>query len=113
MVAYHSLAFRIQNASPEALNRLDAIERSLAGIAEQAGLHVVNSVSHEFSPQGISTALLLRESHIAMHTWPEKRSGYITLTTCRPISDGLIASIEHFIQNTFGAADVRGKAVVF
>ena len=41
-------------------------------------------VSHEFEPQGFTVLLLLAESHISCHTWPERRSMCIDMFTCCP-----------------------------
>lgn len=43
----------------------------------QSGLHVVGDVFHQFQPQGVTGTVLLAESHLAIHTWPE--SGFVTL----------------------------------
>jgi S-adenosylmethionine decarboxylase len=43
-----------------------------------AGLSIVGECFHDFGDQqGVTGALVLAESHLAIHTWPE--SGYVTL----------------------------------
>ncbi len=42
-----------------------------------SGLNVVGDVFHQFEPQGVTGTVLLAESHLAIHTWPE--SGFVTL----------------------------------
>ena len=37
---------------------------------------------HKFKPQGLTVNILLKESHIAIHTWPEKKKCTIDLFTC-------------------------------
>lgn len=50
---------------------------------QRAGLHVVGELFHSFSPEhpetpaGVTGVLLLAESHLALHTWPEL--GLVTL----------------------------------
>ncbi len=39
--------------------------------ARQAGLTVVGQSAHQFDPQGATVVVLLAESHLALHTWPE------------------------------------------
>lgn len=41
------------------------------------GLH-----SHKFSPQGVTGIVLLAESHISIHTWPEKGMAVCDVFTC-------------------------------
>lgn len=45
---------------------------------KKAGLTIVGECFHDFGElQGVTGALVLAESHLAIHTWPE--SGYVTL----------------------------------
>lgn len=45
--------------------------------ATETGLTVVGAAFHQFSPHGVTGVLLLAESHVAIHTWPEH--GYVSL----------------------------------
>ena len=42
-----------------------------------AGLTVVGDSFHQFEPQGVTGTVLLAESHLAIHTWPEY--GFVTV----------------------------------
>ena len=111
MFTYQSLVFKVHGASHDLLNARATVENTLRSIARQAGLHVVDSVTHLFSPQGISAALLLSESHVAMHTWPEEGGGYITLTTCKPVDEQNAEQMEESIRTAFHATKVTKKTV--
>jgi len=52
-------------------------EPKLKAIAKKAGFHVLGTLFHEFPGGGITGLILVSESHIAIHTWPER--GYLTL----------------------------------
>jgi S-adenosylmethionine decarboxylase len=39
-------------------------------------------MSHQFKPQGVTAICLLSESHISIHTWPEKREAAVDVFTC-------------------------------
>ncbi len=54
----------------------------LADAARAAGAEVVGSVRHRFEPQGVSVVLLLAESHISIHTFPEQRAVFVDIFTC-------------------------------
>ncbi len=69
----------------------------LRNITELAGLHHLESVTHQFSPQGVSAALLLSESHIAIHTWPESGVVYVAMTTCKVLDDDKLQQIKELI----------------
>ena len=45
--------------------------------AQDAGLTVVGDSFYQFEPQGVTGTVLLAESHIAIHTWPE--AGFVTV----------------------------------
>ncbi|CAM2163545.1 S-adenosylmethionine decarboxylase alpha chain / S-adenosylmethionine decarboxylase beta chain / S-adenosylmethionine decarboxylase proenzyme [Burkholderia latens] len=49
--------------------RLEAI---VAGAAQRAGAHVIGAYFHHFGGEhGVTGVVLLAESHITIHTWPE------------------------------------------
>jgi S-adenosylmethionine decarboxylase proenzyme len=45
--------------------------------ARNSGLTVVGDSFYQFEPQGVTGTVLLAESHIAIHTWPE--AGFVTV----------------------------------
>lgn len=45
--------------------------------AKKAGAHVLQASVHRFSPMGCSVLIILKETHISLHTWPE--FGYAAL----------------------------------
>ncbi len=57
--------------------------------AEAAHATVVNSSFHKFGPQGVSGVLVLAESHLSVHTWPELAYAatdiYVCGDTCSPL----------------------------
>lgn len=67
-------------------------------IARQLGATVLSSSSHKFEPQGVTAILLLSESHISIHTWPEKRFATCDIFTCGSCipEDGVIIFKQKF-----------------
>lgn len=63
-------------ASPE---RIEAVMR---GAAEACGATIVESVFHHFNPHGVSGAVIIAESHLAIHTWPEYGYAAVDVFTC-------------------------------
>lgn len=60
------------------LDDLDTVERALREAAEAAGATILHVHLHHFSPNGgVSGVVVLAESHISIHTWPER--GYAAL----------------------------------
>ena len=50
--------------------------------AELGNATVLKEVTHEFSPHGLSCVLVIAESHLAVHTWPEHGYVSVDLFTC-------------------------------
>lgn len=57
--------------------RAEALQALCEQLTRDAGLSVVGACFHQFQPQGATGTLVLAESHVAIHTWPE--SGWVTL----------------------------------
>lgn len=49
---------------------------------------IIKEVTHEFSPHGLSCVLVISESHIALHTWPEHGYVAVDIFTCDLSVDG-------------------------
>jgi S-adenosylmethionine decarboxylase len=69
----------------EARNLADpeVIEKSLGRAARDAGATVLHGHFHSFGPgQGVSGILVLAESHISIHTWPDRGFAAIDIFMC-------------------------------
>jgi len=64
------------------LNDLEFISTSLRQAVEHANATLIEEVKYEFTPQGITAVCLLSESHISIHTWPEKGYAAVDIFTC-------------------------------
>lgn len=59
---------------------------------------MVDGLIHEFNPHGLSGVIVIAESHIAVHTWPEKDYAAIDIFTC-----GMPEIAERIQQNVIEA----------
>jgi S-adenosylmethionine decarboxylase proenzyme len=78
-------------------------------LASQAGLSVVARKFHAFAPAGDAGhtgVLLLAESHLAVHTWPELRAVTLDVFVCNRVSDNT-----HKAQRLLDALVARFDAV--
>ena len=57
--------------TPE-FTRSEALRAVCLAATRDAGLTVVGDAFHQFQPQGVTGTVLLAESHLAIHTWPER-----------------------------------------
>ena len=53
----------------------------------RAGLNPVGDTFHQFDPHGVTGVVLLAESHLAIHTWPEINFVSIDVYVCNLSSD--------------------------
>ncbi len=70
----------------------------LRDISARLGLQVLNETFHQFVPRGVTGVLLLAESHIAVHTWPEHHYAIVELLTCKsfgPAEQALLVAELH------------------
>lgn len=68
--------------SSEILNDVPRIEASMLKAAKESGATIISSTFHHFSPFGVSGVVVIQESHLAIHTWPEYRYAAVDLFTC-------------------------------
>ena len=80
-LARHLLA-EYYGCIPSILDDQGALERILVGAADAARTTVVRVELHKFAPQGVSGVVILAESHIAIHTWPEHGFASVELYVC-------------------------------
>lgn len=66
----------------EVLNDIKKVESIMINAALEAGAEVREFVFHKFSPQGVSGVVVISESHLAIHTWPELGYAAIDVFTC-------------------------------
>jgi len=90
---------------PEVISRVEQVEQILVRAAEVADVQVWAISFHRFRPAGVSGVVVISESHLSVHTWPEL--GYVALDifTC-----GDRAKPEAAVQQAlkaFGATNVH------
>jgi len=70
------------------LNDTNKLKNILLEALKQDNFRILSKASHKFSPQGYTIVILLAESHIALHTYPEYNSLFFYLYSCRNPKDG-------------------------
>lgn len=64
------------------LNDVGAVRTAMIGAAERTGATVMGDCFHAFEPQGVSGTVVISESHLSIHTWPEYGYASIDIYTC-------------------------------
>ena len=63
---------------------------------------IVDEVFHEFSPFGISGVVVIAESHLAIHTWPEYCYAAVDVFSCGEVLQPQVA-VDYLVEQ-LGAA---------
>ncbi len=87
----HHLLVEFYNCSHEMLDGVDNIEFHMNEAARRCGATIVQSTFHRFEPYGVSGVVVISESHLAIHTWPEYGYASVDLFTCGSDVQPLIA----------------------
>ena len=81
MVAKHCI-LELYDCDPSKLDDEDFLRSAITQAAERAGATLLNLITHQFEPQGVTGLALLAESHISIHTWPESGYAAVDVFTC-------------------------------
>ncbi len=65
-----------------ALANLEGITEAMLEAARASGATIVTHSFHRFNPQGISGVVIIAESHLAIHTWPERAFAAVDFFSC-------------------------------
>lgn len=85
------------------LNNEEMIKLIMCEAALVSGATIVNHTFHKFSPHGVSGAVIIAESHLAIHTWPEYGFAAVDLFTC---GDTIMPdACYHFLKERLKAKD--------
>lgn len=71
----------------DVLDDLRGIQSAMIEAAERTGATVVDVAFRKFEPYGVSGVVIISESHLAIHTWPEFGYAAIDLFTCGDKAD--------------------------
>lgn len=91
------------------INSCNFVENTLLKAAQLMQLTVVNATIHKFSPIGVSGVIVIEESHIAIHTWPEHDYVAIDIFTCNDsyhLEKGIL-----FLKEAFEAYKLEEKDI--
>jgi len=105
----HILA-EIYGCQFEILNDAEKVERIMVKAALEAGAEVREAVFHKFSPQGVSGVVVISESHLAIHTWPELGYAAVDVFTCGETVNPWDAC--NYLTEMFNAQSVECKEVL-
>ena len=66
----------------KAINDVKIVEEALLQAAKVAKATVIGSSFHIFKPHGVSGVVVISESHLAIHSWPQYAYAAVDIFTC-------------------------------
>jgi len=76
------IILEINECNNEKLNDLRFVEKIMVEAALTAGLEIKEVIFNQFNPQGVTGVVMIKESHLTIHTWPELGYAAVDLFTC-------------------------------
>jgi S-adenosylmethionine decarboxylase len=102
------LLLELIDCNHDLLNDIDFLRKSLSDVARQIGATVIKDSFYQFTPQGVSGVVIIAESHISIHTWPEYNYAAVDVFTCgdviqprdavKPLAEKLKAKSTTYIE---------------
>jgi len=72
----------MKDCDKKILSDLSVVRNAMVSAAQEAKATIVEIAFHEFSPFGISGMVVIAESHLSIHTWPEYGYAAVDVFTC-------------------------------
>lgn len=86
------------------INDVEYIESSLIKATEASNATIISHNFHKFSPYGVSGVVVIAESHVAIHTWPEYNYAAVDIFTCGDTIDPWV--IQEHLKEYFESKNV-------
>ncbi len=91
------------------ISDLEQIKQAMVTAALKAGAEVKETVFHQFSPQGVSGVVVISESHLAIHTWPEFGYAAVDIFTCGQTVDPWVSC--NYLKEIFLAQNMSAREI--
>ena len=95
------IAIDLERCASPSLEDLAWVREILLETARIVRATVISDHFHRFSPHGISGVVIIAESHVAIHTWPEHMFAAVDIFTCG--SPAHLAEATQFLRDKFEA----------
>ena len=98
--------------SPE-MTRVQPLRTLCLDASEASGMTIVGDSFHQFEPAGVTGTVLLAESHLAIHTWPEHGFVTIDVYVCNYTTDNSAKAerLLRAVQNAMNPQRVKFQAI--
>jgi S-adenosylmethionine decarboxylase len=94
---------------PSRLKRAREIKKFLCDSVKRGGGTIVKTVFHNFNPFGVSGVVVITESHVTIHTWPEHGYAAVDIFSCSPKLDH--TAIRLHLKKALASNRVRSRSL--
>lgn len=104
----HHTIWDVYHCNPRACSLVPDVKIILNKIVDELQLSKVSEAYKQFEPIGATGFILLEESHISIHTWPEKNYVAIDVFSCKAFD---IGKINNLIKDFFETETIETKVI--
>ena len=104
------MLLELYDCPEEMLDDQNKIETALIDVVNRVGARLINTSFHKFSPYGVSGVVVIAESHITIHTWPEHKYAAIDIFTCDDKIDYQL--VESIVVEKFHSLKHQSRTII-
>ena len=97
------------DCSVDRLADVAGVREAMLAAVRRSGATIVTETFRQFEPHGVSGVVVIAESHVAIHTWPEHRYAAVDLFTCGDSVDA--TAIRDELQSSFESGRIEERFV--
>ena len=103
------LLIELFDCDPKILSDSNQVKDIFINAAKEGKATIVNDLFHEFSPHGLTGVLVITESHLSIHTWPEFNYAAVDVFSCDDKLDG--DKIKQILEKKLNSKEVYTKII--
>lgn len=86
------------------INDVEFIESAFLQATRDSGATIISHNFHKFSPHGVSGIVVIAESHVSIHSWPEYNYAAVDIFTCGDTIDPW--TIQEYLKEAFESQNI-------
>jgi S-adenosylmethionine decarboxylase len=102
------ITWDVYNCNAESLSYVPTVQKVLNAIVEELQLSKVSESFKQFEPIGVTGFILLEESHVSIHSWPEHQFAAVDIFSCKPFD---AERIQKLLMTSFSSDKVVIKQI--
>lgn len=101
------ILFTLKGCPSELLDNLEFIRKLMYKTSKECNSTLLDLSAYKFDPQGVTSIAMLAESHISIHTWPEKNMAVCDIFTCGDVATPHIGV--EYMKDQLKATDIVSR----